>query len=131
MNSSNKTITVRRGYKSSAVSHASGSIVAQHVLGQGDEPELWAFNMSSESPRDGDGKTFGEFYADWLEQNLLRHSTGTRTTANVAGVMFDADFYFDYPSIGSDANNDLAVDNGVSPSGENWLGTASTRSTSA
>ena len=122
VNVSNKTITVRRGYKSSQIRHASGSIVAEHVLGQGDDAELWAYNLSTESPSDGNGKTFGEFYADWIGQNLLRHSNGARTSADVAGVMFDADFYYDYSSTASDANNDLITDNGVGPSGQNWLG---------
>ncbi len=122
VNSSNKTITVRRGYKSKQIWHSSGSIVAEHVLGQGDDAELWAFNLSTASPRDGNGWTFGEFYADWIGRNLLRHGNGIRTSADVAGVMFDADFYFDYSSTGSDANNDLVVDNGVGPHGQNWLG---------
>ena len=122
VNSSSKTITVRRGYKSKQIWHSSGSIVAEHVLGQGDDAELWAFNLSTASPRDGNGWTFGEFYADWIGQNLLRHGNGIRTSADVAGVMFDADFYFDYSSTSSDANNDLVVDNGVGPHGQNWLG---------
>lgn len=122
VNSASKTITVKRGYKSGQSWHSSGSIVAEHVLGQGDDPELWAFNLSTESPQDDGGRTFGEFYADWIGQNLLRHSNGARTSADVAGVMFDADFYYDYSSTASDANNDLVTDNGVGPHGQNWLG---------
>jgi hypothetical protein len=122
VNASNRTIKVVRGYKSAQIRHGSGSIVAEHVLGQGDDAELWAYNLSTESPRDGNGKTFGQFYADWLGQNLLRHSNGTRTSADVAGVMFDADFYYDYASTGSDSNNDLEIDNGLGPQGQNWLG---------
>src|SRR5215207_5428228 len=54
---SKKTVTLRsRGYKSSAVSNGVGSIVAQHVLGQGTDNRLWAFNFSSRSPKDGSGR---------------------------------------------------------------------------
>ena len=122
VNSSNKTITVERGYKSKKVAHSTGSIVAQHALGQGTNKKLWAFNLSTQSPRDGSGKTFAEFYADWLGDNLLKFKDGRTTTANVAGVMFDADFYFEYKSANTDTNNDLVTDNGVSPNGTNWLG---------
>ncbi|HEX5788078.1 MAG TPA: SdrD B-like domain-containing protein [Woeseiaceae bacterium] len=122
VNHSNRTIQVNRGYKSKAVTHASGSIVAQHLLGQGHEPELWAFNMTTQSPRDANGKTFGEFYADWLGNNLLRYNNGTRTTADIGGVLFDADFYFEYSGKQTDTDNDLVVDEGIGPNGQNWLG---------
>ena len=116
------TITVARGYKSTPRAHGAGAIVAQHVRGQGPEAKLWAFNMSSKSPRDAKGRTFAEFYAAWLGRNLLRYRDGRMTSANVAGVLLDADFYFDLKSSGADANNDLRLDNGLSPTGENWLG---------
>jgi len=116
------TIKVTRGYKSTAKAHGTGSIVAEHVLGQGSDARLWAYNLTSQSPRDANGKTFAQFYADWLGENLLRHGSGATTTASVAGVMFDADFYFDLVGKKTDANNDLVIDDGVSPSGENWQG---------
>jgi hypothetical protein len=116
------SITVARGFKSTPREHAAGAIVAQHVLGQGTDARLWAYNLSSQSPRDANDKTFGEFYAEWLGRNLERYRDGLTTSADVSGVMFDADFYFDLKSSGADANNDLELDNGVSPSGENWLG---------
>ncbi|HEX5786628.1 MAG TPA: SdrD B-like domain-containing protein [Woeseiaceae bacterium] len=122
VNRSNNTVQVQRGFKSNKFSHPSGAIVAQHVLGQGSNPQLWAFNMSTQSPRDGSGRTFGQFYADWLGKNLLRYGTGTRTTANVAGVLFDADFYAEYTVNKVDADNDLVVDDGRGPNGQNWLG---------
>jgi len=122
VNNGAKTITVSRGYKSQAKAHGAGSIVAQHVLGQGSDARLWAFNLTSKSPRDSKGKTFMQFYAEWLGRNLSRYKTGQRTTANVAGVMFDADFYFDLKANAADADNNLVTDNGVSPSGENWQG---------
>jgi hypothetical protein len=122
VNSSNKTITVVRGYKSTAKARSSGAIVAEHVLGQGNDKRLWAFNLSTQSPRDANGKTFGEFYADWLGKNLARYGNGKAAPAQVAGVLFDADFYFELTSYKTDVNNDLKVDNGISPGGANWLG---------
>ena len=122
VNASTKTISVQRGYKSNTSAHPQGAIVAQHVIGQGDEAELWSFNMSSQSPRDGNGKTFGEFYADWLGKNLMRYGTGTVTKAEVAGIMFDADFYYELKPTKSDVDNDLVQDNGLSANGTNWLG---------
>ena len=122
VNTSNDTIQVVRGFKSGKSTHASGSIVAQHVLGQGTHQELWAYNMTTRSPRDASGQSFTEFYADWLGRNVLRSGNGTRTTAEIAGVMFDADFYFEYDRYDVDADNDLTVDNAMGPGGQNWLG---------
>ena len=122
VNTSNDTIQVVRGFKSGKSNHASGSIVAQHVLGQGTHQELWAYNMSARSPRDASGQSFPEFYADWIGRNFLRSGNGTRTTAEIAGVMFDADFYFEYNGYNVDADNDLTVDNAMGPGGQNWLG---------
>ncbi|HEX5786627.1 MAG TPA: SdrD B-like domain-containing protein, partial [Woeseiaceae bacterium] len=122
VNRSTNTIQVQRGFKSNTFSHGSGAVVAQHVLGQGTDAELWAYNLSTQSPRDGSGRTFGQFYADWLGKNLERYGNGTRTTANVAGVLFDADFYSEYTKYEVDADNDLVVDDARGPNGENWLG---------
>ena len=117
------TITLQsRGYKSTAAAHAAGAIVAQHVLGQGTDNRLWAFNFSSVSPKDGAGNTWGNFYAGWLAKNFAKSKAGTLTTANVVGIMLDTDFYFELNSKATDANNDLVTDNGRGPSGENWLG---------
>jgi len=117
-----KTITVTRGYKSQPKGHGAGAIVAQHVLGQGHDPRLWAYNLSTKSPRDAKGKTFGQFYAEWLRQNLTRYKHGSRTSANVAGIVFDADFYFEPRIHQTDANNDLVVDDAIGHNGENWQG---------
>lgn len=119
VNKSANTITVQRGYKSTKSSHNAGSIVAQHVLGNGSDPRLWAFNMSSKSPKDASGKTFPVFYSDWIAANLNRYGNGKVTGANVHGVLLDADYPFD--SRDTDTNNDLTTDNGLSTSGVNWL----------
>lgn len=122
-NVTNDTVTLAaRGYKSTAAFHAAGSIVAQHVLGQGADARLWAFNMSSKSPTDSTGRTFGEFYADWLKRNYRRTRNGATTSANLAGILLDADLYFELKSAAADANNDLVTDYGMSAQGVNWLG---------
>jgi hypothetical protein len=40
----------------------------------------------------------------------------------VAGLVFDADFYFEPTPNKADANNDLIRDDGFAPDGDNWLG---------
>ena len=125
ISSNNATGTVtfnKRGFKSMARARAAGAIIATHVLGQGPEDELWAFNFSTQSPRDGNGETFSSFFSKWLKRNWDRYSDGERTTANLAGLLFDADMYFEINSAKADYNNDLVVDHGISGSGVNWQG---------
>ena len=112
----------QRGFKSTARARVAGAIIATHMLGQGTDPQLWAFNTSTQCPVDGDGDTFGSFYAKWLQQNYDRYHAGTRTTANLAGILFDADIYFELDASNADYNNDLDVDNGISAAGVNWQG---------
>ena len=111
-----------RGFKSMPRTRAAGAIIATHVLGNGPESELWAFNMGSQAPTDANGETFASFYAKWLGRNYDRFDDGRVTTANVAGILFDADMYFQVGGAKADYNNDLVVDEGISPSGVNWLG---------
>lgn len=120
-NLSTNTLTLAsRGFKSNPRSHGVGAIVAQHVLGQGTNPQLWAFNMTTQSPRDGAGRTFAQFYADWLAKNLSRYKDGRESGVNIAGIVFDADVYFELKN--ADANNDLIRDDSMSPGGANWQG---------
>lgn len=122
-NTSTKTLTLQsRGFKSSPHSHGVGAIVAQHTLGQGSTPELWAWNMSTQAPKDGAGKTFAQFYADWLTANLTKYKGGADSGVNVAGILFDGDIYFELAPAQADSNNDLIRDDGMSPTGTNWLG---------
>lgn len=122
-NPGSNTITLQlRGYKSTAASHPAGSIVAEHVLGQGSSAELWAYNTTSVSPRDGAGKTFPHFYADWLKANLMKYRDGETTAAAISGILLDADFYFELDTAAPDANNDLIRDDATDGEGENWLG---------
>ncbi len=52
----------------------------------------------------------------------MKTKSGETTGAEVAGVLFDADFYFELASAASDTNNDLVKDDGLSSAGVNWLG---------
>ena len=121
-NATGNVSLTKRGFKSTARARAAGAVIATHIRGQGPEPLLWAFNMSAECPTDGNGETFGSFYAKWLAKNYDRSGDGTRTTAKVAGILFDADKYFELTDANADYNNDLIVDNGISADGVNWLG---------
>jgi len=123
VNNATGTVTFnKRGFKSMARARASGAIIATHLRGQGPEDELWAFNFSTQSPTDANGETFSSFFAKWLKKNWDRYGDGERTTANLAGILFDADMYFEINSAQADYNNDLVVDHGISGSGVNWQG---------
>ena len=124
-NTSTKTLTLAaRGYKSVPKSHTAGAIVAQHVIGQGGGPLNWSYNQSTQCPKDGNGKKFGQVLAEWIKLNHNKTRDGSPPNPNIRvdGILFDADFYFELGSKSSDVNNDLVVDHGVSPSGVNWWG---------
>lgn len=119
-NTSSKALTLSRGYKSSKVSHNSGSIVAQHVRGTGGNgggagATVWSFNISSACPNDGSGRKYNEVLADHLVANLNKDDQGNTYNA-FDGLLFDADS--DTVSNSADTDNDLAADSGVSTNGE-------------
>jgi len=117
------TLTLQRGFKSNGVAHASGSIVAQHARGHGvDNPQNWAYNLSTQSPIDGNSRRYNQFLPIWIKQNVSKNLLGEDTTANVSGILFDADLYFLLESTKADVNNDLVVDDGISAGGTNWWG---------
>ncbi len=118
------TLTVARGYRSISTGHAAGAIVAAHTTGQGGDPRLWAWNQSSTCPRDGSGRQLNQVLADWLVANFDRDTNGQRVNGTIAGVLFDADFHFldESQDVGADVDNDLVLDDGVSPSGVNYWG---------
>lgn len=123
LNTSNSTLTLERGFKSNAVSHPSGSIVAQHMRGFGNNNPLnWSYNLSTQSPRDANNLRYNQVLPIWMQQNVSRDLVGEPTDAKVTGFLFDADFSFLFLSGNADVNNDLVVDHGVSPSGINWWG---------
>lgn len=127
VNRSTNTLTLsKRGFKSTARSHPSGAIIAQHVLGNGGgHPENWAYNMSTESPRDGTGRQMNQVAAAWLADNYDLDNVGRPTDASIEGILFDVDFHFVMQGGNQkriDADNNLIEDRGVSPSGVNWWG---------
>jgi len=123
LNNSTNTLTIERGFKSNAVAHPRGSIVAQHMLGFGNSNPLnWSYNLSTQSPRDANNRTYNQFLPIWIQENISRDLDGDPTDAKVTGILFDADFNFLFRSGNADVNNDLAIDHGVSPSGINWWG---------
>lgn len=123
-NVSNDTLTLStRGYRSTARSHPSGAIIAQHVLGQGGgNPLNWAYNLSTACPRDANNRTIAEYMASWLPNNLTKDQNGRQRNARVDGLLFDVDYHFELRSKNSDVNNDLVVDHGISNNGTNLYG---------
>ena len=122
-NVSTETLTIERGFKSNAVAHPSGSIVAQHALGFGNpNPRNWRYNLSTQSPTDANNRTYGQTLPIWIEQNIGRNLTGEEIDVDVSGILFDSDFNFIFNNQSVDVNNDLVVDNGISSGGINWYG---------
>jgi len=117
-----KLVTLQRGYRSNMYAHAAGAVMANHVLGSGagTEARVWAYNQTTVCPRDANGKTLGEFMADWLAININRDPNGKLVDVVVDGILLDADKY-EFSGSG-DANNDLvnddAIINGVNTWGE-------------
>lgn len=122
-NTSNNTLTVSRAYKSTARSHGNGSIIAQHVTGQGGSVLNWSFNVSNQSPKDGNGRIYTAAAVNFYKNNYTKTYKGESTKAKVHGFLFDSDFYSLFGSKEADVNNDLKTDDGLNGSGTNWWGT--------
>ncbi len=127
VNTTARTLTLsNRGLKSTARSHPANAIVAEHVIGNGDfaEPEIWVYNLSTACPLDANGRRMNQAMAEWLATNYDKDQRGEATPAKVAGVMFDTDFHFimDAWNKKPDVDNDLVLDEGISPAGENLWG---------
>lgn len=107
-----------RGYKSAATDHVKGSVVAQHDIGQGaGSPENWAYNVSTQSPKDSKGLST----TDLMVKHLKARADDAPASVRLDGIYFDADVYMlDTPE--ADVNNDLVEDQGWSPAGINWWG---------
>lgn len=121
----NKVTLAQRGFKSNAVNHASGSIIAQHALGRGrDHPENWSYNQTTLCPLDSKGKTIGDALADWLAENIGKNSRGVvPENLRIDGIYFDADDWLNTVQADRlDADNDLIGDSLMSPTGENLWG---------
>lgn len=124
VNKSTKTLTLGpRGYKSASVAHPAGSIIAQHDLGSGGDggavaAENWAYNQSSDSPKDGRGKQLNVVLAEWLAANLNKNGQG-QTIGNFEfdGVLFDGEMGYFNKDSNADTNNDLVPDGGIDKNG--------------
>lgn len=121
-NTSKNTLTVQRGFKSKKRSHGSGSIVAQHVTGQGGSSLNWSFNISTTCPKDSNGKTYAQAAIAFIKGNYAKDWQGYNTSAKVSGFLFDSDFYTLFTNKRADVNNDLKTDDGKSSSGYNYWG---------
>ena len=119
-----QTLTVERGYKSTASVHDSGSIVAQHALGNGKDgdPRNWIYNLGTNAPRDGANRRYIDYLPLWMSQNYRKDRAGNTANVTVSGFVFDTEFHFEFKSKKADVNNDLVQDNGISPGGTNWWG---------
>lgn len=123
LNVATSTLTIERGFKSDATAHPRGSIVAQHARGfNNPSPRNWRFNLSTQSARDANNRTYGQFLPIWMGQNINRNLIGELSETVVSGILFDSDFSFLFDFEDADVNNDLIVDNGISPNGTNWWG---------
>ena len=128
VNTSTDTLTLaKRAFKSTARSHPAGAIVAEHTIGNGSNQvaENWAYNLSTTCPRDSSGRKMNVVLADWLANNFDKDSKGNPSGLKVEGILFDSDFPFIQASGHGkrpDVNNDLVLDNGLLPNGENLWG---------
>jgi len=115
-----------RGFKSARKAHFGSVIVAEHVVGNGTGQidGLWAYNQSTACPRDGRGRQLNAVMAEWLAMNYQKDGRGAISRARLDGILFDTDFAFLGQSgqRSSDVNNDLLVDDGIAPNGENLWG---------
>ncbi len=128
VNKSTNTLTLdNRGHKSTPRSHPIDAIVAEHVIGNGDngESDRWVYNQSTACPQDSNGRQFNQAMAEWLAETYQKNPNGSASRATVAGVQLDSDFHIIQDSGGSkrpDVNNDLVQDDGFSATGENLWG---------
>ena len=125
IDNASKRITLTRAFKSIPTAHPAGAIMAMHELGLGyagaTDPRLWAFNISSISPRDANGRTTGEAMAVWLANNLYKNSKGiTVNGVTVDGILFDTDMHFYWSSNPVDVDNDLVADTNATEGTNLW-----------
>ena len=126
-NTTTNTLTVSRAYKSTALPHPVGAIVAQHVTGQGGDARNWSFNLSTACPRDSKGYNFSTAMINWTAGNYTKRMNGEDTTAKVSGFLFDSDFNYLFKNAKkADVDNDLVQEDGVSPTGVNMWGNGMT-----
>jgi hypothetical protein len=130
IDAANNTITVQRGnYGTRARKFPRGSYLAAHVTTGPyryvNTPEqnipLWAYNFSTECPRDGEGRNCGDALADYLGEKL-----GTGELASFDGITLDVFSWiigFGHPLQEIDVNTDGRADRGHrgwGEHGEQW-----------
>jgi len=118
---SGNTIYLAERFKSTSRARSAGAWVRQHEDG-GRGAKSWVFNLSTQCPRDPNGRTIAEYMVNWLANNMTRDVDGINRNVNITGLTFDVDTYVDVFTRNSDVNNDLRVDKGISPSGVHWWG---------
>ncbi len=107
---SGNTLTLERGYNSTAVSHSSGSIIAPHIL-HPIASTTWRFNLASSCPTDGNGKKLSAAMVDYM--NSIWDS-------NYDGWLFDTDS--DTEEADVDTDNDGVAEGGITTSGDHlWI----------
>jgi len=131
VNAQTRTLTLaNRGYKSTARTHPASAIIAEHVVGNGTtgsdvNPENWVYNQSTTCPKDSSGRQINEIMAEWLATNYTKDPSGKAANVRLEGILFDSDFNFIKDSGHNkrpDVDNDLALDDGFSRTGENLWG---------
>jgi hypothetical protein len=108
---SGNTLTVQRGYYSTAATHGNGARIAPHASNWSG---VWMMNITPYCPTNGSGQTW--------ETYLAAQATSLLASYPFDGVMFDnADYTKSYVEGGQlDANNDNVADGGNGPSGTGW-----------
>jgi hypothetical protein len=112
VNTSNNTLTVQRGYNSTATTHSAGARLAAHASKWAN---AWMLNVTPYCPTNpATGQTWDQYAAQQVRADL--------GSAAWDGVFFDdANNSFTQVSNGQlDANNDNVADGGNGPSGSGW-----------
>ncbi len=106
------TLTVTRGYNSTAAAHGSGAMVRAHATAWSGS---WMMNVTPYCPTDGNGRK----WTDYLAATAV-----SQAVSPWDGVFFDSVGSSGWPSLNGgtlDANNDNVADGGLGPSGTGWL----------
>jgi len=122
-----KMMIDERGYKSEISEWPAGSVIAMHQAGNGAGNKNWVFNHSIACPKDANGKRTCEALADWLAENYDEDPDGKATSAQVDGILYDADpnAFIDGGGIktrNADLDNDGIADWGFAADGTNHWG---------
>lgn len=108
---SGNTLTVQRGYYSTATTHTSGVRVAAHASNW---PGAWNVNITPYCPKDSQNRTWNDFYVQRVQQHMHNGPwDGVFVDVSNSNIRtLDSGFV--------DANNDGIADKGDGPSGNGW-----------